>query len=239
MNAMADAADLAALLARKHALEQRAAATPAFAARLRALCVWQAERLANTHADLRRDPRYGAAAEFFLTDVYGSATAAQRDRELERAWRYLKRTLPRAAVGPLARALELDVLTADLDQAMAGQLSSAGLTAAAYAAAYRRVGRAGERRRQIDLLIGIGSDLDRIAHRAWLAMALRAAHAPAHAAGFGVLQDFLERGLEAFRHMRGAAEFLALIRTRELQLLETLMQEGPAAATRTLRAAAP
>ena len=56
--------------------------------------------------------------------------------------------------------------------------------------------------------------------------ALRAAHVPAHAAGFGVLQDFLERGFAAFRNMSEAAPLLRKIRERETQLMEQLFSGG-------------
>ena len=39
--------------------------------------------------------------------------------------------------------------------------------------------------------------------------------APARNAGLGALHDFLARGLKAFRHMRGAEEFLRIIDRRE------------------------
>ncbi len=216
------------LLARKRALAARPAAAPEFTVRLQELRAWQASRLARTYGDLREDARYGAAVEFFLSDVYGSDNIARRDSDLERAWRYLKRALPRAALAVLERGLALDALSTELDHAMAVRLPAVPLSAVIYAATYRRVGRVDERRRQIDLLVGIGADLDRIVHRAWVTVALRSAHVPAHAAGFGVLQDFLERGLNAFRRMQGAEELLAVIRARETQLLEAIMSgDGP------------
>lgn len=220
---MTRAADLEALLMRKRSLDEQVAADPALRARLERLRAWQAARLARTHADLRADPRYAAAAEFFLSDVYGSGSAARRDADLARAWRYLKRALPGSALKILERAVMLDVLSEELDVAMAELLPAEALTAASYGALYRRVGRADQRRRQIDLLIEVGTDLDRIVNHAWVGVALRAAHLPAHAAGCGVLQDFLERGFEAFRRMRGAEEFLKAIRRRESEVLEALL----------------
>jgi hypothetical protein len=51
---------------------------------------------------------------------------------------------------------------------------------------------------------------------------LRLMRAPAHAAGMGALQDFLERGFDTFRQMRGADEFLARIARRERELAAQL-----------------
>jgi hypothetical protein len=48
------------------------------------------------------------------------------------------------------------------------------------------------------------------------------ARGPAHAAGFGGLQEFLERGLAAFERIGGAATFLDAIRDRERQAMAAL-----------------
>jgi hypothetical protein len=50
---------------------------------------------------------------------------------------------------------------------------------------------------------------------------------PARVAGFGELQEFLERGFDAFRHMGGAAEFLQTVETREKAILERLFAGHP------------
>jgi hypothetical protein len=223
---MPTAADLDRLLARKRALDARAAASSELGARLRELRAWQAARLAHTYADLGADPRYTRAIEFFLTDLYGPRDFSQRERQFARAWRYLKRTLPDAALAALERALELEALSTDLDHALVAILPAGPPTAAGYAKAYREVGRRAARERQIALVVAIGEDLNRIVKHAWIGAALRAAHVPAHAAGFGVLQDFLERGFAAFRNMSEAAPLLRKIRERETQLMEQLFSGG-------------
>ena len=48
------------------------------------------------------------------------------------------------------------------------------------------------------------------------------ARGPAHAAGFGSMQEFLERGLDAFEAMHGADEFLAVLREREWRAMERM-----------------
>jgi hypothetical protein len=213
------------LCQRKRALEAGDPTTPGYAKRLRDLRTWQAVRLAQTYDDLRRDPRFSAAVEFFLNDLYGPQDLSRRDKDLLRGCRYFARVLPDAALEILELALALDVLSAELDHAMARQLGRGGLTAAAYSAAYRRVGRMGDRQRQIDLLIGIGGTLDRIVRQRWIVPTLRAARLPARVAGLGALQRFLERGLSAFREMRGAQGLLETIRERETRLMYTLFGE--------------
>jgi hypothetical protein len=220
--------DLEQLLARKRAITEAIAADSRRAERLQRLRTWQSMRLARTYADLGREPRHAAAVRFFLTDLYGPQDFTHRDDELRRASRYLKRGLPASSLQVLERAVALDVVSAELDLAMAEALGEGTLTAATYAEAYRRVGRPGERRRQIELLLAIGEELDRIVRRPWIGMALRAAHAPAHAMGFGALQGFLERGMGAFRQLAGTATLFGAIRQRETRLMEALLRGDPA-----------
>jgi hypothetical protein len=220
---MRDRRDLDELLGRQARLAARAAKHPERALRLRQLQSWQAQRLARTYDDLRRTPDCAGAVEFFLTDLYGPHDQTSRDRDLTRAWRKLKRALPSSAVALLERSIELQVLTAELDQAMLEALGAAAVTGPSYSAAYRAVDRAADRRRQIELVVRIGADLDRLVRRSWVMLALRAAHVPAHAAGLGALQDFLERGFAAFRKMKSARPLLAAIRERETRLMAALL----------------
>lgn len=213
---------LEALLDRKRALAARLQADQGLANRVRALRLWQAARLASTYADLKRDPVHAEAVNFFLEDLYGPEPVMRRDEDLMRAWGILRHTLPGAALEVLAGAIELEVLTHELDAGVALALAPGRVTEASYAAAYRAANRESDRSRQIELVIEIGQQLDRIVRHAWLALALRAARGPAHAAGFGALQDFLERGFAAFRRMPDTGPFLQAIRERETQLMQEL-----------------
>jgi hypothetical protein len=224
MNEQPPGEDIERLLERRRALEARSLQTPGWTERLRALRAWQARRLARTYADLRRDPRYTEAVEFFLNDLYGPQDFSRRDQELSRAAAPLRRALPASLLAVLAKAIELDALTVELDHGMLERLSQRPLTDASYALAYRALGRAATRERQIDLTVSIGADLERLVGHRWIGLALRAAHLPARAAGFGVLQQFLERGFAAFRRMGAARELLDAIRVRETQLMETLLR---------------
>jgi hypothetical protein len=216
--------DVDELLVRLQLLESSWSGSSALAQQLHQLRIWQTERLLGTYDDLHRDPRYSEAMEFFVRDVYGPHDFTLRNRDMARAWSQLKRALPKAALAVLSRAIELEVLTAELDREMAAHLVTGPLTALSYAAAYRAVARRDARERQIDLLVGIGAELAHIIGRAWIGLALRAAHIPAHAAGFGVLQDFLERGFAAFRKLQNPQGLLEAIRDRETQIMEKLFR---------------
>ena len=203
------------------ALRGGARADPSLQAWRLAVRTFQARRLERTYADLLANPRYSPAAAFFLSDLYGAKDVAARDEGVARILPMLVRVLPAAALDTIARAVELDALSERLDLALVGELrrrdraETPVITDDAYSGAYRAAGSRADRERQIVLTGEIGTALDRLAHKPLLGTALRVMEAPARNAGLGALHDFLARGLQAFRHMRGADEFLRIIDTRE------------------------
>lgn len=211
------------LLERKARLTSRIAARPELAERLRTLRAWQAGRLARTYADLRADPRSAQAVEFFLSDLYGPQDFTRRDAQLTRAWRVLRRTLPAVTLKILTLAIELEVLSEELDLEVVQRLPPGEITAESYARAYRAAGRPEARRRQIELTVDIGERLGRAVHIPLVGVALRAARAPARMAGFGLLQDFLERGFAAFARMPGATPLLKTIGDRETAFMTSIL----------------
>jgi hypothetical protein len=202
------------------------------AAALPLLRRWQAQRLARTYADLAADKRYAPATAFFLSDIYGERDFAERNRAVERAYPWMRKTLPKAAFAPIERAMQLHDLSVKLDAQLCGVLLAElgvkdRISADAYAQGYRRCDNRAQRLRQIELAVAVGTDLDRVVAKPLVHRMLALSRKPARAAGFGELQEFLERGFDAFRHMGGAAEFLKAIETREKAILERLFAGHP------------
>ena len=199
---------------------------------LQVLRRWQAQRLARTYADLLASERYRPAAEFFLSDLYGEKDFTRRDRDVERMYPSMVKLLPDAALHTIALAVEVHVLSAELDrdlcQVLTGELRvRERISDSQYAEAFRRCGTFRERRRQVQLIRRVGEDLDAVVAKPMLYQVLKLARKPAQAAGFGELHDFLERGFSAFRHMGGAEEFLETIVARETRLLDRLFAGHP------------
>ncbi|TLD43982.1 MAG: hypothetical protein FAZ92_03755 [Accumulibacter sp.] len=207
-------------------LRLQANSEPATAAKRLRLREWQAGRLARTHADLLASPRFGVAAQFFLSDLYGPKDFSSRDEEVERILPLLIRMLPVSALRTVALAVEVDALSEELDSAMVAELERAGMLERidedAYAAAYRAVGCRAERERQVTLIRQTGEALDRVARKPLLSTMLRLMRGPAQLAGLGELHDFLDRGFNAFRCMGPADEFLDSIDGKERALLARL-----------------
>jgi hypothetical protein len=195
--------------------------------RLAELQGWQSRRLLQSHADLRANPRYRKAVEFFFEDLYGGGDPRRRDHDLARVHHVMERLLPRQALQALCLAVELEVMSQELDAEVIRRLPAGPITVDTYAEGYRRAGRAADRARQIELLGIIGRYLDGVVHKPLVHSLVRFARGPAHAAGFGALQDLLERGLDAFQAMHGSEEFLAIIREREIRAMQRVLARTP------------
>jgi hypothetical protein len=224
---MSEAAETgaAALLRELARVQQRNAERAADAAldrALTALAAWQVRRLRATYADLEASPRYAPAMAFFESDLYGGTDFAQRDADLVRVVPAMRRLLPESVLETVATAVALNALSQELDRAMMALLGPRTFTVAEYCRAYRAIGRYELRLRQIRLTGEVGAALDHYVHKPMLRTALKMMRRPAHLAGLAALQDFLERGFNAFAEMGGAIEFLATIESRETTIHEAI-----------------
>lgn len=227
-------ARLGAPLARAAALRAQTRADPDLSVARGRLRAWQAIRLARTHADLLRDPRFGPAAAFFLSDVYGAEDVGKRDEEVQRVLPTVIKLVPAAGLETITDALELDALSEELDAAMLALLADrvSDLRPEDYGRAYRRLGRRMDRERQIALIRQVGRSLERLTHAPLIHTTLRLMRRPAQLAGLGALQSFLERGYAAFAKLGSAEEFLEIVTSREQAVLEALFAGDDGALSR-------
>lgn len=217
---------------RNRAHREAHAADPSLGRALQVLRRWQAQRLARSYADLLASERYRPAAEFFLSDIYGEKDFTKRDQDVERMYPSMVKVLPDAALHTIALAVEVHVLSAELDRALCEVLTGElgvkeRITESQYAEGFRRCANFPQRRRQVQLIRRVGDDLDAVVAKPMLYQVLKLARKPAEVAGFAELHDFLERGFSAFRHMGGAEEFLETIVSRETRLLDRIFAGHP------------
>lgn len=204
------------------AQRQARARDPLLAERTSAVKAFQHDRFQRTYADLLQSQRYGAAARFFLADLYGPSDFSKRDAQFARVVPTMVRLLPAEPIHTVKVMGELHALAEQLDSAMARAIDQLPLQPRGYVLAWRAVGRRPDREAQIRMLHDVGLALDAYTTKPLLRHTLRLMRAPARAAGLGDLQRFLELGFETFRRMRGAQDFLQNIVRRETRLAEAM-----------------
>lgn len=212
-------------LADSHALAERFDETGFPRAELEVLQDWQRRRLATTYRALISQARYGAAGDFFLDELYGGLNFRERDQQVERVLPVMVRTMPDNMLLALAEAFELQALSLSLDVDMAAALREFGwngLDTHRYGEVYRRCGRPRDREHQIALIGELGMKLNELVHHRLVMFLVRTLRGPARAAGFGLLQNFLESGLNAFQVMGDGSEFIETIWHNEERFMQRL-----------------
>ncbi len=190
---------------------------------------YQSLRFQHSYSDLIADGPFQSAAQFFLDELYGAVDFSDRDTQFSRMAVAIERLLPAAAVTTAVSLAQLHVLTEQMDHAMAHAWTSiSGSTGATerYVSAWRMVGQREQRLRQLQLVLQLGWELDRLTRKPGLRKLLKLMRRPAAAAGLAQLQRFLETGFDTFAsmatHESGTSEFLKVIETRETRLIVAL-----------------
>ncbi len=186
---------------------------------------WQRDRLTHTYEDFLGHASDVPACRFFLEELYGGMNFRERDQEVARVEPLMTRMLPGKALHALAEALRLQAISLEFDMEMAGLLRRRGVTGLdtpVYADTYRECGRRPAREKQILLIRKLGHKLERLVKMPLLVQLLRALRGPARAAGFGLLQAFLENGLRSFRQLSDPDLFVESIYAREWQAMNRL-----------------
>jgi hypothetical protein len=205
---------------------QRRIEVPGLLARVTALKAFQQRRFSHTYGDLLASARYGPAARYFLAELYGPGDFTTRDAQFARVAPAIARLFPDQVAETIAILAELHALSETLDTDTALHLPDGPVARLDYVRAWQAAGRAPDREHQIALTLRIAAQLDRITRTPMLRNALRLMRGPARAAGLSDLQRSLETGFDAFRAMKGAHEFVALIGARERALATALFAAG-------------
>lgn len=209
---------------------ERRRQSPELHARVQAIKDYQQRRFAATYDDLLANPRYRPAARFFLDELYGPEDFSQRDAQFARVVPALVRIFPNDIVATVATLTTLHSLSESLDSEMGEYIASTDMNAMRYTDAWQATARNADRQSQIDLMLSVGSSLDKLTRKPLVRASLLMMRGPARAAGLGQLQTLLETGFEAFRSMKGAQEFLDIVRQRETDLCAALFNHPNAQA---------
>jgi len=197
---------------------------------------FQARRFAGTYSDLLASQEYGPATGFFLEDLYSDKDYSLRDAQFARIAGGLQKLFPQQVIATAVSLAKLHVLTEELDRQMAEAWIDTGSTSppledtARYVECWKSVDKEIERNEQLQMVLHIGFELDRLTRVPGLRMMLRMMRRPATAMGMGSLQGFLESGFDIFAHMSGkgigARTFLSSIQEREANWIRQLSNDS-------------
>jgi hypothetical protein len=193
---------------------------------------WQAQRLKLTYQDFLQSSRYGAACRFFLSEIYAAKDFRQRDHEIIHLYEIMSRFLPDFLLRLVTETIELYELTNELDEALLTALRqelgvTGSITPELYAEAYRVCDNYAERVRQIELIGEVGHMVEVSTKIPLVGTSLKLARLPAQATGWTDLHDFIERGFQSFKRMRGSEKFLQAIHDREMLILDRIYASHP------------
>ena len=174
-----------------------------------------------------------------MEELYGEHDFRERDRQFGRIASAIERLFPEAVAQLAVDLAETHALTETLDHQLANHwLDQDPATPAErrYIQCWRLTGQHADRDRQLAVVLHMGAELQRLTRMVTLRMALKMMRRPAQAAGLFALQQFLERGFDAFATMGDATGFLTAIQQRERRWIDTLFDADAATASRLLQA---
>lgn len=192
------------------------------------LVAWQERYLMPFYAEFRVRPEEDAAVRFVVSDLAGSGISA-RDRDLGRVVPLMIALLPEKALDALARAMELNARVLAINLAVARDFLGpdsleCGISEAEYCTAFRQVTTLDECIELTELAYRIGLTLRKVVRIPMIGITLRAMRAPAHAAGFGALQDFLETGYRRFRGLKDVGPLLRQVADRMTEVFARICE---------------
>ncbi len=187
---------------------------------------WQLQYLLPYFDDLHSQPGYAEALDFTMSDLAGIGISG-RDDDLERAAPAITRMLPLRALATIAAAAKMNARVLEVNLSICRCMMIAGelperIEERRYYSACREASSLDECVELVHLITDLGRTLSALIDMPVLGFTLRAMRAPAHAAGFGALQEFLETGYGTFRKIPNIQYFLEVIETRMIHVFETI-----------------
>lgn len=183
---------------------------------------WQLDYMLPFFSDLLGPKGYAEAVDFVVSDLCGVGVS-QRDRDIERAAPVIVRSLPGHSLESAAAAVELNAGALEINLGIWRELLvdrdlPPNLSETEYLAACRATSSFEECMDLVRLAVELGDTLKALVRVPLIGGLLRTMRAPAHTAGFGALQEFLETGFVTFRQISDIDLFLELLHGRMDQI---------------------
>ncbi len=189
---------------------------------------WQLDYMLPFFSDLLEPEGYADAVDFIVSDLAGVGVS-ERDRDIERAAPVIVRSLPAHPLETAAAAVELNARALEINLGICRALLVNGelpptIDERSYFTACQAVSSYDECMDLVRLAVELGETLKRLVRVPLIGGLLRTMRKPAHAAGFGALQEFLETGYLTFRRISDIDRFLAMLQLRMDQVFRRIYQ---------------
>jgi hypothetical protein len=216
-------------IARSNELHQEYLGNPELIASYDRFTHWQLDYMLPYFADLLEPEGYAAAVDFIVSDLCGVGVS-ERDHDIERATPVIVRSLPGQSLETAAAAVELNAEVLAFNLGVWRHLLVDGELPAIigedeYMAACHATSSYEECMRLVQLAVELGTTLKTLVRIPLISGLLRTMRAPAHAAGFGALQVFLETGFITFRRISDIDRFLELLDHRMGQIFDHIYRQ--------------
>ena len=187
---------------------------------------WQLDYMLPFFSDLLEPEGYAEAVDFIVSDLAGVGIS-DRDHDIERAAPVIVRSLPTHPLETAAAAVELNARVLEINLGICRALLADGdlpatISEDEYFAACQAVSSYDECMELVHLAIELGETLKKLVRVPLIGGLLRTMRKPAHAAGFGALQEFLETGYLTFRRISDIDHFLENLELRMAKVFEQI-----------------
>lgn len=205
------------LLAHYYSLELHQ--NPQLAARLDAVQRWQKRRMQHMHAALFSVPEHHLMTQYFMTRLYGGPdfdVLAQQSEQVLNVSKVLEGLAPDSTIKTAFQAVELTLLSIELDQHLARLMTHDLLSEEHDSSAnddymiqlYLQADQAAERHRQLDLLDKLGQSLDKYVHSRLIKGIFRFSKGLSTRYGLTAGYAFLDEGFIAMEPLKSAEAFI-------------------------------
>jgi len=190
---------------------------------------WQVSYMSPFYDDFRTAKDYADAVDFVISDLTGIGIS-KRDQDMARLIPVMTKMLPKRALQALADAMRLNARILQINYSIYRDLygsrqENTDISERDYCLSCRRASKLDDCLELVSLTRRVGEDLDRIIRIPVLGVILRAMRAPARLAGFGDMQNFLEKGYSTFGTIGDIGKFLDEMSARMMEVFTRIYNE--------------
>jgi len=219
-------------LERYHGLRQHDPEQSDFKRKVLQLQTWQSERVLKTHADLIANQETHNATLFLVKEIYAGIDLKILSAQIQRAINAALRILPERVMETSMLALELNALTAELDDQLAHWLFDTmgvdDITDETYIEAFRCSADKSLRHQQAALTKQVAVGLDKYVRSRLLYGTFKLVKRPAHKAGIAELYDFMGRGFAVMRPLGSVSVIIDQVVDKEVTIINRIYKDDAA-----------